>query len=204
MESVGSRDVPRVRQAVRVGGVLVGVPGGRLEDRRVRELEIFPSGALWVSPGGESRGHTPCPGLRRWGCRCPGWGTCGPGSCSTGTAWCPHSPRSWSCPPGPSSGRGRRRPCCLCTERWLTAPGSCLCPGSGPERCPDLHYEPSHPARHPRGASYQDLHSAAGPQSQTDILVRSSAYLDLGSRATPVWPHSDLQPATSTTRLGIN
>jgi len=30
VESVGSSDVPRVRQAVRVGGVLVGVPGGRL------------------------------------------------------------------------------------------------------------------------------------------------------------------------------
>ena len=64
---------------------------------------------------------------------------------------------AWSCPLGPSSGRGRRRPCCLCTERWLTAPGSWLCPGSDPERCPGLHCEPSHQALHPRGASYQYL-----------------------------------------------
>ena len=92
VESVGSRDVPRVRQAVRVGGVLVGVPGGRLESERVSER--VGNISLSVSPGGESRGRTPCPGLRRLGCIYPGWGTCGQGSCSTGKAWCQHSPRS--------------------------------------------------------------------------------------------------------------
>ena len=56
VESVGSSDVPRVRQTVGVGGVLVGVPGGRLEDRRVRELEIFPSQSHLVrSHGGAHR-----------------------------------------------------------------------------------------------------------------------------------------------------
>ena len=50
VESVGSRDVPGVRQTVGVGGVLVGVPGGRLSGR-VGGEKYYQSVSLSVSPG---------------------------------------------------------------------------------------------------------------------------------------------------------